>query len=701
MSALSVQPAYPIFTEIDGAPLESGYIWIGSANLDPQNNPINVYWDAALTIQAVQPIRTLNGYPSNSGTPARLYVNSDYSIRVLNKKGGLVYSAPAATERYNETVVKGIDSENVVYNPPFTNSVQTNVEEKLKQTISVKDFGAVGNGIADDSTSIQAAITAATSLRKTVYFPSGVYLVSATINVPAGVRLLGESQGEAVNGTPLLGSQILYLGTGVAVSVNGALAGIEHIVVRGSPTAVGATGILINGDANLVESWFLNYVTIHNFVYGTGLSLKGINSGAVVYGTVESLRIRNAKIGINILDTGGGTGFTNTNQFYGGAINGGGFDYGIYIDGGNDNRFYGMSVEPTTSVYGHIYINKGNISFAGRIEANTITQAVPTVFVSANGSLFMDDTLYGGTLIQDNSTISNINVTSAKVAMTPTNKVNLLKNSGFTSVDTTALTIQDWALTYTGTAPTISTSAPEIVENSAVLRIDVPAGGTVLLGPAAANIGVNVTFGTYIKTASAGALVYIAFPGVASSSPHPADNLWHQIGMVRTSSGVSTSRIQLNNSTGVSTATYYITAPFLFGSFSSNAPEFNRNGGLLTGTIEGNSGIISLPATGDNTFYTASTAELTVPRWGNVIHITGTARTITRLNNVTANRFQQGTVIRLVFDIGGVSVTDGNPGFIDLTTSFTSATPATTAGRSWLLLEAQSGGVWAELDRRA
>ena len=105
MSALSIQPTYPIFTETDGQPLEDGYIWIGTANLDPQGNPINVYWDAALTQLAGQPIRTQGGYPVNSGTPARLYVNGDYSIRVMDKKGSVVYSAPEATERYNGSVV--------------------------------------------------------------------------------------------------------------------------------------------------------------------------------------------------------------------------------------------------------------------------------------------------------------------------------------------------------------------------------------------------------------------------------------------------------------------------------------------------------------------------------------------------------------------------------------------------------------------
>jgi hypothetical protein len=73
--------------------LENGYIWIGTVNLSPQTNPISVYWDANLTIAAPQPIRTLNGYPSRNGTPARFYVTSDYSIQVLDSKGSVVYTS--------------------------------------------------------------------------------------------------------------------------------------------------------------------------------------------------------------------------------------------------------------------------------------------------------------------------------------------------------------------------------------------------------------------------------------------------------------------------------------------------------------------------------------------------------------------------------------------------------------------------------
>jgi hypothetical protein len=189
MSALSIQPPFPIFTGIDGQPLENGYVWIGVANLDPEGNQIAVYWDEALTIPAPQPIRTVSGYPARAGSPARLYVDSDYSIRVQDKNGTLVYSAPVATERYSNVVVIGDNAEDVIYDPPFTNAAQTNVKLKLSQTVSVKDFGAVGDGITNDAAAIQAAIDEVSASGGGLVTVNGSTLINSTITIRNGVVL--------------------------------------------------------------------------------------------------------------------------------------------------------------------------------------------------------------------------------------------------------------------------------------------------------------------------------------------------------------------------------------------------------------------------------------------------------------------------------------------------------------------------------
>ena len=93
MPAISIQPTYPVFTGLDGLPLDAGYLWFGVANLDPQTNPTTIYWDEAMTIVAPQPVRTLAGYPSRSGTPARIFIATDYSVRVQDNKGVTVYNA--------------------------------------------------------------------------------------------------------------------------------------------------------------------------------------------------------------------------------------------------------------------------------------------------------------------------------------------------------------------------------------------------------------------------------------------------------------------------------------------------------------------------------------------------------------------------------------------------------------------------------
>jgi hypothetical protein len=164
-------------------------VWIGQANLDPQTNPISVFFDAALTIPAAQPIRTISGYPANAGTPGRLYVNSDYSIRVQDSKGSLVYSAPAATERIGDISAAIVNFSQSATYP--TASIGFALQ-KTRVAVTDDPFNANGDGVTDDTAAIQAAIDFVFAAGGgEVFFPKGVYLVSAMLEMRDNVSLRG------------------------------------------------------------------------------------------------------------------------------------------------------------------------------------------------------------------------------------------------------------------------------------------------------------------------------------------------------------------------------------------------------------------------------------------------------------------------------------------------------------------------------
>ena len=181
MAALSVQVPYPVFYDRDGVPLDNGNIYIGVTNLDPVTNPLQVYYDEALTLTASQPLITSNGYVYRNGTPAQLYVNAaNFSILVNDSKNLLVYNFPDGTG------IDSADAADIEYNPPFTGALTSGytVADKLAQTISLMDFG--GNLIT--------AVAAAGATETTLVINEAVTL-STTLTIPANVTLQFENTG--------------------------------------------------------------------------------------------------------------------------------------------------------------------------------------------------------------------------------------------------------------------------------------------------------------------------------------------------------------------------------------------------------------------------------------------------------------------------------------------------------------------------
>jgi hypothetical protein len=127
------------------------------------------------------------------------------------------------------------------------------VSKKLQAFVSVKDapYNAVGNGVADDTAAIQAAITAvAAAGGGGVYFPPGTYQISAQLNLATdGVVLLGSSRISTSIRQTTLNAKIL--------NITANYCGFKSIGLNYSGTPVaGATAVYVTA----------GYVTLTDFV---------------------------------------------------------------------------------------------------------------------------------------------------------------------------------------------------------------------------------------------------------------------------------------------------------------------------------------------------------------------------------------------------------------------------------------------------
>ncbi len=73
--------------------------------------------------------------------------------------------------------VAATDASNVGYNQGGTGAVSTTVEAKLQETVSVKDFGAVGDGVTDDTAALKAFFDECILTGKSGHINAGTYMI--------------------------------------------------------------------------------------------------------------------------------------------------------------------------------------------------------------------------------------------------------------------------------------------------------------------------------------------------------------------------------------------------------------------------------------------------------------------------------------------------------------------------------------------
>lgn len=177
-------------------------------------------------------------------------------------------------------------------------AVGRTVQDKLRDTVSLKDFGSFGDGVLFDDLPFQRAIAFASSTCRDVLIPAGTYRLAATVQVPAGVNLIGEGAKpytgpNSVTATPGAGSWLHFDHAGIGIQFVGATAASSASGLKSCGTmrthdapGVGWTPEVYDYDIDVqgVET-FIDDVCLLNAYKGIRL----INSG---YGRLWTSRVR-------------------------------------------------------------------------------------------------------------------------------------------------------------------------------------------------------------------------------------------------------------------------------------------------------------------------------------------------------------------------------------------------------------------------
>jgi hypothetical protein len=145
-----------------------------------------------------------------------------------------------------------------------TGSVARTTASKLQESVSVKDFGAVGDGTTDDTAAIQAAVNAvATSGINTILFPQGKYKVTTAITPKSRMILVGTSTSATDNYDPAGSGSTIVLGDNSFINWTGVSVGrcrIENLYI--DATACVSQSVII---LSKTYSWQFQNLVVQNF----------------------------------------------------------------------------------------------------------------------------------------------------------------------------------------------------------------------------------------------------------------------------------------------------------------------------------------------------------------------------------------------------------------------------------------------------
>jgi hypothetical protein len=234
---------------------------------------------------------TLTTAPSALGNELQIFIDGVYQERsgyVVTGSNIVFSEAPPSLSTievlgWSITIGAETSANLVSYTPAGTGAVVTTVQAKLRKSVSVLDFGAVGDGVADDTAAINLAYAAAASLRARLYVPSGVYKITSGLRWIGEVPVYGDGGGQGT----LSGTQFLKVGNFTAIFISSS-EGIEYcgfsVVQSGGPAG--------GGGGKGVDIYWGNRMRFHD-IWIEGHSFYGLHVRAGNVASYKDVNISN------------------------------------------------------------------------------------------------------------------------------------------------------------------------------------------------------------------------------------------------------------------------------------------------------------------------------------------------------------------------------------------------------------------------
>lgn len=274
------------FFDNNGDPLSGGKLYVYAAGT---TTPVTTYTDDTGTVPNTNPVIL----DSAGRVPNQIWLTSGatYKFVLATSTNVILWTKDDVPGILNSVV---FDATNVIYDPPFLGAVTSNysVENKLQQYVSVKDFGAIGNGVIDDTAAIQSAINYLGSinpwpvnssrgrLRPALYFPAGVYKVSSSININfSSLDVYGDGPESSLIAWYGFNSPVFEIGT-FSSSPTDLFTGPQDISFENLRIQHAAPGLLGSRNAQGIRSsggggLRLNRVAVLGFAYGINCPYGG------------------------------------------------------------------------------------------------------------------------------------------------------------------------------------------------------------------------------------------------------------------------------------------------------------------------------------------------------------------------------------------------------------------------------------------